>query len=66
MSSNRAPDVLQISGGPVDRLYADGFRYRAFACEHDFAPVTYANLARLKRSSVLLFDKLRRQKGEEK
>ena len=43
-----------------DVVVTDGFRYRAFACEEGFAPVAYANLARLKQSSLLLFDRLRR------
>ena len=43
-----------------DVVVTDGFRYRIFACEDNFAPVAYANLAHLKQPSLALFDRLRR------
>ncbi len=43
-----------------DVVVTDGIRYRMYAADKDFAPVAYANLARLKKSSVELFDLLRR------
>ncbi len=46
-------------GTPRDVVVTDGFRYRAFDCKQSFAPIAYANLARLKKSSLALFDKLR-------
>ena len=56
----QARDYVARLGVLRDVIVTDGFRYRAFACEDDFAPVAYANLARLKQSSVALFDRLRR------
>ena len=46
-----------------DVVVSDGFRYRIFDHEKNFAPVAYANLARLKPSSVALFDRLRHAQG---
>jgi len=55
----QAEDYVARLGVSRDVVVTDGFRYRAFACEEGFAPVAYANLARLKQSSLALFDKLR-------
>lgn len=49
-------------GVPRDVIVTDGFRYRFFACKYNFEPIAYANLARLKQSSLLFFDKMRFQK----
>jgi len=40
----------------------DGIRYRLYAkrAEQDFAPVAYANLARLKQPALDLFARLKR------
>jgi len=46
-----------------DVVVSDGFLYRLFDHNDDFAPAAYANLARLKSSSVALFDRLRRPQG---
>jgi len=46
-----------------DVVVSDGFRYRLFDHEQNFAPLAYANLARLKQSSVALFDRLRHIQG---
>ena len=35
-------------------------RYRMYEAANDFAPVAYANLARLKQSSLDLFNRMRR------
>ncbi|MGB7062826.1 MAG: hypothetical protein WBF13_10815 [Candidatus Zixiibacteriota bacterium] len=43
-----------------DVMVTDGIRYRLYAHEKSFAPVAYANLARLKQSASHLFDRLRR------
>ena len=43
-----------------DILVTDGFRYRLYAVEQDYEPVAYANLIRLKRSALDLFNRLRR------
>ena len=55
----QAKDYVLKLGVTRDVVVTDGFRYRAFDCEDDFTPVAYANLARLKQSSLALFDKLR-------
>ena len=55
----QAEDYVLKLGVTRDVVVTDGFRYRAFDCKDDFAPVAYANLARLKQSSLALFDKLR-------
>ena len=41
-------------------IVTDGIRYRMYAGEHDFAPVAYANLARLKQPAVDLFVRMQR------
>ncbi len=46
-----------------DVVVSDGFRYRIFDHQKNFAPVAYANLARLKQASVALFDRLRHAQG---
>jgi hypothetical protein len=38
----------------------DGYRYRLYAVEQDYQPVAYANLLRLKRSALGLFDRIKR------
>ena len=43
-----------------DVVVTDGIRYRVYASERAFEPVAYANLIRLKRSAVELFDRLTR------
>jgi len=42
-----------------DVVVTDGFRYHIFDHKTRFAPVAYANLARLKQPSLALFDRLR-------
>ena len=41
-------------------VVTDGVRYRMYNAKDNFAPVAYANLARLKRSSIELFSRMRR------
>jgi len=43
-----------------DVIVTDGIRYRMYSCENEFAPVAYANLIRLKRSAIELFDRMKR------
>ena len=43
-----------------DILVSDGYRYRLYAVEQDYQPVAYANLIRLKRSALDLFNRLKR------
>ncbi len=51
---------MEALGVPRDVVVTDGFRYRLFDCEQNFAAVAYANLARLKESATDLFTRLRR------
>lgn len=43
-----------------DVIVTDGIRYRMYEARRDFAPIAYANLARLKQSSLELFERMRR------
>ncbi|MDD9996915.1 MAG: hypothetical protein OXQ89_04140 [Rhodospirillaceae bacterium] len=42
-----------------DVVVTDGIRYRMYDASKNFAPVVYANLARLKQSSLELFERMR-------
>ncbi|MEM3086212.1 MAG: hypothetical protein QXT68_03620 [Halobacteria archaeon] len=46
-----------------DILLTDGFRYRLYASGENYRPVAYANLERLKQSSVDLFSRMRSDGG---
>jgi len=59
----QAEDYVAALGVSCDVVVSDGFRYRIFDHEQNFAPVAYANLARLKPSAVTLFDRLRHAQG---
>jgi hypothetical protein len=56
----QAKRYVQTLEVPCDALVTDGIRYRLYACEKEFAPIAYANLARLKRSAADLFERMRR------
>lgn len=56
----QAKAYVETLGVPRDVVVTDGFRYRMFSCEEDFAPIAYANLACLKESATNLFTRLRR------
>ena len=56
----QAKAYVETLGVPREVVVTDGFRYRMFSCEGDFAPVAYTNLARLKESATDLFTRLRR------
>ena len=43
-----------------DVIVTDGIRYRMYEATQDFAPIAYANLARLKQWSLELFNRMRR------
>ena len=58
---NRAIGYVSALGVPCDVVVTDGIRYRMYEASEDFAPVAYANLARLKQSSLELFDRMRRR-----
>jgi hypothetical protein len=47
-------------GAPCNVIVTDGVRYRMYSAQSGFAPVAYANLIRLKRSAVDLFDQMKR------
>ena len=47
-------------GVQCDVVVTDGIRYRMYDAANNFAPVAYANLARLKKSSLELFQRMRR------
>jgi hypothetical protein len=55
--AKRYAEALHIR---LDILVSDGFRYRLYAVEQDYQPVAYANLIRLKRSALDLFNRLKR------
>jgi hypothetical protein len=56
----QAKGYVKELGVPCDIIVTDGIRYRMYACDREFEPVAYANLVRLKRSAVTLFDRMRR------
>lgn len=56
----QAKGYVKELGVPCDIIVTDGIRYRMYACDREFEPVAYANLVRLKRSAVTLFNRIRR------
>ena len=56
----QAKGYVSALGVPCDIVVTDGIRYRMYGAESDFAPVAYANLARLKKSALQLFARMRR------
>jgi len=56
----QAKGYVQELGVSCNIIVTDGIRYRMYACDREFEPVAYANLVRLKRSAVELFDRMRR------
>ena len=56
----QAKGYVSALGVPCDVVVTDGIRYRMYEAGSDFAPAAYANLARLKRSSLQLFARMRR------
>jgi len=58
----QAKGYVQALGAPCDVMVTDGIRYRMYCCEKEFAPIAYANLVRLKRSAVRLFERINRKK----
>jgi len=57
------PPLDEVPEALRDVVVTDGFRYRLFDHEKNFMPVAYANLARLKQSSLTIFDRLRFPEG---
>ncbi len=56
----QARGYVQALGVPRDIVVTDGVRYRLYAAAQDFAPAAYANLVRLKRPALDLFNRLKR------
>ena len=57
----QATGYVSDLGIPCDVVVTDGVRYRMYNSSNNFAPVAYANLARLKQSSLELFNRMRRR-----
>ena len=57
---DQAKGYVEALGLPRDVIVTDGIRYRMYAGERDFAPVAYANLARLKQPAADLFARMQR------
>ncbi len=57
---NQAKGYVEALGFPRDVIVTDGIRYRMYSGERDFAPLAYANLARLKRPAADLFARIQR------
>ena len=56
----QAIGYVSALGVSCDVVVTDGIRYRMYEANKNFAPVAYANLARLKQSSMELFARMRR------
>jgi hypothetical protein len=56
----QAKGYATLLGQPLDVVVTDGVRYRLYSHARDYQPVAYANLTRLKRSSLELFARLKR------
>ncbi len=56
----QALGYLEAFGVERDVIVTDGIRYRLFSAKRNYEPVAYANLARLKKSSLELFALMRK------
>ena len=56
----QAKGYVEALGLPRDAIVTDGIRYRMYAGDRDFAPLVYANLARLKQPATDLFARMQR------
>jgi len=56
----QAKGYVNALGVTRDAIVTDGIRYRMYAGERGFAPVAYANLARLKQPAADLFARMQR------
>ncbi len=56
----QAVAYVQSLGVQRDVLVTDGVRYRLYAAAQGFAPVADANLVRLKRAALDLFERIKR------
>jgi hypothetical protein len=57
---DQARGYVEALGLPRDVIVTDGIRYRMYAGARGFAPVAYANLARLKQPAADLFARMQR------
>ena len=57
---DQAIGYVSALGVSCDVVVTDGIRYRMYEASKGFAPIAYANLARLKQSSLKLFERMRR------
>jgi hypothetical protein len=57
---DQAKGYVEALGLPRDVIVTDGIRYRMYAGERGFAPLAYANLARLKQPAADLFVRMQR------
>jgi hypothetical protein len=57
---DQAKGYVEALGLARDVIVTDGIRYRMYAGEHGFAPLAYANLARLKQPAADLFARMQR------
>ena len=57
---DQARGYVEALARPRDVVVTDGIRYRMYAGERDFAPLAYANLARLKQPAADLFVRMTR------
>jgi hypothetical protein len=56
----QARGYMEALGLARDVAVTDGIRYRMYAGRHEFEPVAYANLARLKQPAATLFERMKR------
>ena len=62
---NQAISYVRKFGIHCDVVVTDGVRYRMYGAARNFAPVAYANLARLRESSLELFNRMRGPQSED-
>lgn len=55
----QAKKYVKKLGVPTDIIVTDGFRYRVYAGERGFKPLSYVNLIRLKQSAVGFFEHIK-------
>lgn len=56
----QAQGYVTALGATCDAIVTDGIRYRLYDCARAFAPLAYANLARLKQPAADLFARMQR------
>lgn len=56
----QAQGYVAALGATCDAIVTDGIRYRMYECARGFAPLAYANLARMKQPAADLFARMQR------